>query len=186
MNFESYLKAAGKGDAQAQYNLGNCFYYGKEVEKDNAQAVVWWRLAAEQGNAQAQCNLGYCYCYGGGVAQDYVQAVKWSRKAADQGLAKAQFNLGQFYFHGEGVAQDYVQAVKWYHKAAVIRPLTRNHNCVENAAYRLSCCYSSGVGVLKDEAMAEHFFSLLDRQRWSWLPVYRDDHWLELPINNFS
>ena len=35
--------------------------FGEGVEQDYAEAVKWYRLAAEQGNADAQYNLGYAY-----------------------------------------------------------------------------------------------------------------------------
>ena len=49
------------GCAPAQNNLGVCYESGAGVPKDTAQAVVWYRKAAEQGLARAQCNLGICY-----------------------------------------------------------------------------------------------------------------------------
>ena len=69
----------------AQYNLGVAYSNGEGVEQDYAEAVKWWRLAAEQGIADAQYNLGIAYYDGDGVEQDYVEAVKWWRLAAEQG-----------------------------------------------------------------------------------------------------
>ena len=40
------------------------------VEEDVAEAVKWYRKAAEQGDKDAQHNLGVCYEYGEGVEQD--------------------------------------------------------------------------------------------------------------------
>ena len=56
---------------------------------DYAEAVKWWRKAAEQGHAQGQYNLAVMYGDGKGVSQDYAEAVKWYRKAAEQEYAKA-------------------------------------------------------------------------------------------------
>jgi len=51
--------------------LGVAFDFGKfGVGKDYAEAVKWFRKAAEQNNAAAQDNLGQCYTAGEGVAQD--------------------------------------------------------------------------------------------------------------------
>ena len=86
--------------------------------KNYAEAVKWFRKAAEQGNADAQYNLGACYYNGQGVTKDYTEAVKWIRKAAEQGFAGAQYNLGNCYYKGNGVTQNYTEAVKWYRKAA--------------------------------------------------------------------
>ena len=67
------------------------------VPQDYAEAVKWYRLAAEQGDAVAQYNLGVMYDNGQGVPQDYAEAVKWYRLAAEQGYAHAQRNLGVMY-----------------------------------------------------------------------------------------
>ena len=79
-----------------------------------AEAVKWYRKAADQGNAPAQYNLGNMYRTGQGVAKDEVEAVKWYRKAADQGTASAQVNLGTMYWVGNGVVKDELEAYKWF------------------------------------------------------------------------
>ena len=56
------------------------------VKQDHAEAVRWYRKAAEQGDADAQCMLGVAYENGRGVKQDASEAVWWYRKAAEQGL----------------------------------------------------------------------------------------------------
>src|SRR5690349_19754359 len=67
---------AQKGGAQAQFELGNTFYFGRlNVAKDSAEAVKWYRKAAEQGFAPAEYRLGYSYEIGSGVARDYSEAV---------------------------------------------------------------------------------------------------------------
>jgi TPR repeat protein len=66
---------------------------GRGVEQDHAEAVKWYRKAAEQGHADAQNNLGFCYEKGWGVEQDYAEAVKWYRKAADHGNTRALAGL---------------------------------------------------------------------------------------------
>jgi uncharacterized protein len=50
-----------------------------------AEAVKWYRKAAEQNNSAAQCNLGAQYGSGEGVAKDYVEAYRWRLLAAAQG-----------------------------------------------------------------------------------------------------
>ena len=41
--------AAEQGNAEAQVNLGVMCHTGQGVPQDYAEAVKWWRLAAEQG-----------------------------------------------------------------------------------------------------------------------------------------
>ena len=47
-----------------------------------AQAVSWYRKAADQGNAGAQGTLGLLYSVGMGVQQDYNEAYYWLDLAA--------------------------------------------------------------------------------------------------------
>jgi hypothetical protein len=57
---------------------------GLGVPQDYAEAVRWYRLAADQGHASAQNNLGVMYATGEGVLQDYVQAHMWYNLAASR------------------------------------------------------------------------------------------------------
>ena len=66
---------------------------GEGVEKNQAEAVKWYRKAAEQGLEGAQCNLGIMYENGYGITKDLDEAVKWYRKAAEQGNAEAKKRL---------------------------------------------------------------------------------------------
>ena len=88
---------ATQGHAAAQVSLGTMYAFGRGVPKDHAEAVRWYRMAAEQGNAEA---------------------VRWLRRAAEQGNAAAQANLGRMYANGQGVPKDYAEAARWYRKAA--------------------------------------------------------------------
>ena len=44
---------AEQGNARAQFNLGLMYANGRGVPQDYAQAVKWYRLAADQGIADA-------------------------------------------------------------------------------------------------------------------------------------
>ena len=65
---------------------------GQGVVQDYAEAVKWYRLAAEQGYAQAQNNLGLMYRKGQGVVQDFVYAHMWMNIAAASGNSRAALN----------------------------------------------------------------------------------------------
>jgi uncharacterized protein len=97
---------ADKGDTQAQFDLGYAYSHGQGVAKDEAEAVKWYRKAAEQNHAYAQYKMGLSYYQGIGVAKDYEAAVKWYRKAAELNLPVAQFTLGVCCAVGQGVAQE--------------------------------------------------------------------------------
>ena len=87
---------------------------GEGVPKDEAEAVNWYRKAAEQGHARGQFNLGLMYANGRGVTKDEAEAVNWYRKAAEQGYASAQNSLGVMYKNGYGVPKDETAAYMWF------------------------------------------------------------------------
>ncbi|MGN6843432.1 tetratricopeptide repeat protein, partial [Neisseria sp. P0021.S006] len=48
-DYKKTLQAAEQGNAKAQFSLGKMYYKGEGVRQDYAQAVQWYRRAAEQG-----------------------------------------------------------------------------------------------------------------------------------------
>jgi TPR repeat protein len=110
-NYSEALKAAEKGDAEAQNNLGWMYNDGKGVAKDKVEAEKWFRKAAEQGHIGAQYKLASMYYWD---TKDKAEAEKWFRKAAEQGDAEAQNSLGWMYY----INYDLDKAVKWLRKAA--------------------------------------------------------------------
>ena len=43
---------AEEGNAKAEANLGNMYFHGRGVPQDYAEAVRWYRKAADQGDAE--------------------------------------------------------------------------------------------------------------------------------------
>ena len=66
---------------------------GTGVPENDAEAVKWYRKAAEQGHTQAQFYLGNMYDKGRGVSEDKAEALNWWRKAAEQGHEDAKLWL---------------------------------------------------------------------------------------------
>lgn len=93
---------AGEGVADAQAILGLMYLEGKGVETNYAEAMKWFRLAADQELADAQYALGVMYAKGLGVAKDEGLAFKWYRLAADQGHGYAQAKVDLMYAEGDG------------------------------------------------------------------------------------
>jgi len=79
------------------------FYNGRGVPQNYAEAMKWYRLAADQGQARAQSGLGGMYASGQGVPKNDAEAIKWFRLAANQGNATAQVNLGGMVANGPGI-----------------------------------------------------------------------------------
>ena len=91
---------------------------GEGVLQDDAEAVKWYRLAAEQGHSAAQASLGYMYANGEGAAGRCRRQSAGIGLAADQGNDYAQYALGTMYAQGLGVPQDGTEAVRWLRLAA--------------------------------------------------------------------
>ncbi|WP_437556590.1 tetratricopeptide repeat protein [Acidithiobacillus sulfuriphilus] len=134
-NLSALEASAIQGDKQAQFQLGG--YY--DSEGDHAEAIHWYRKAAQQGDARAENIIGLAYYKGSGVPRNYQKAVRWYRKAAEQGDALAENNLGKAYYFGQGVPQNYGKAVHWFHLAA--------QRGLVNAEANLGDAYAHGLGV---------------------------------------
>ncbi len=102
---------------EAKYYVGFMYGTGKGVPRDDAEAVKWYRRAAEQGYDPAQNSLGVMYTKGRGVVRDDRAALEWYRRAAEQCNADAQTNIGNMYAQGRGTAQNDFQAYAWYEVA---------------------------------------------------------------------
>ena len=155
-------------DAELWCDLGEMYSAGHGVEKDDVQAAIWFRRAAEQGHVKAQYLIGYCYENGSGVPKDDNKAAQWYVRAADQGDAeaqeamadywfrkaeqgdaRAQCGLGSMYRKGLGVEQNGEQAVYWFRKAA------EQGNAPGQMI--LGGMYSEGHGVGQDDEQAVYW-----------------------------
>jgi TPR repeat protein len=120
-DYPDLRRAAEKGDANAQFQLGER-YYDERVRDPAKDAEVqkWLGLAAAQENAQAEDRLGWINYRGNGVPQDYAQAAIWYRRAAEHGNLDAMTRLGNMYREGKGVPRDLKEAHHWINKASEI------------------------------------------------------------------
>jgi len=143
-------REASAGNQSAQRNLGSMYDQGLGVNKDPAQAVLWFRKAADTGNRDAIFQLATMYEQGRGVPQDQKQALDWFRKAALLGDGDSQVKLGRAYLDGKGVDRNEGEASAWFQRAADQGNLY--------ALNRLGAMYADGKGVHKDEARGVKLF----------------------------
>ena len=146
------LKMAKAGDADAQFEIGRCFYDGMHVRQSYSSAVSWYKKAAEQGMAIAQHNLALCYESGIGVETNPAEAFRWYTEAALQDYATAQNHLGLCYDTGIGTDINHENAVHWYMQAA-----EKGHS---GAQLNLGLSYRNGEGVAKDLKLAKKWLQL--------------------------
>jgi hypothetical protein len=110
-----WMPLALRGEARAQYSVGQLYEKGQGVDQDLSTALSWYRKAAEQNHAKSQYTVAVAYAYGlGGVIKDDDTAVKWLHRAAGNGHRKAQQLLARIYQTGElGVTPDPGKARHW-------------------------------------------------------------------------
>lgn len=111
-------KAANRGFAPAQVQIGRLYVEGKLVDQNYHRAVEWFTLATLlSNNPDAHFYLGEAYFRGLGVPQDYGAAVPHYKSAASGGHPIAQYIIGTMYEAGWGVRQDLIQAWLWLMRA---------------------------------------------------------------------
>lgn len=140
--FMWYEKAAEGGLAEAQ-NIWGEYLYKKAM---CAEAVNFYRKAAQQGHKYAARNLAECFEKGAGCQKNLQEALCWYKKAyaqgvkvkqhieviekalekqalfnkytedAKKGVVSAQYALAECLYNGDGCAVDRVQALAWYEK----------------------------------------------------------------------
>ena len=115
----SFLRrAAQKGVAPAQYELGKLYERGQGVDKDLIEARNLIQKAAESGHVGAMYDYALFLAEGEGGAKSEADAVTWFEQAAEHGLVDAQYNLGVVHAEGIGTPQDLVAALFWFEIAA--------------------------------------------------------------------
>jgi uncharacterized protein len=131
--FKDFFAAAEQGHADSQYNVALVYEKGLGVDKDEAEAVIWYAKSAAQGNAAAQFNLGVLYENGRGTPVDFAQAREWYRRASSQRDALAIGNLGELYVRGQGVQENKIAGVALLLLSATLDS-TSDNNAKQNLA----------------------------------------------------
>jgi TPR repeat protein len=105
---------AEKGDADAEFNLGQAYRLGRGVPTNLAAARTWFERAANQGHVDAQTTLGLLLFQN----SDQAEGLKWLKKAAEQGEPRALLVYGTALVNGDSVTQDPVLGYAFVSRAA--------------------------------------------------------------------
>lgn len=97
---------AAQGDADAQFNLGQAYKWGKGVKQDLKKAELYFGKAAAQGHPAASDNYGLLLFDRG----ERAMAMPYVKNAAARGDARAQYLLAIAHFNGDQVEKDWVRA----------------------------------------------------------------------------
>ena len=105
---------AERGDADAQFNLGQAYRLGRGVQISLSTAISWFERAATSGHVDAQTTLGLLLFQNGSK----TEGLKWLRQAADQNEARAQLVYGTALYNGDGVTQDRLLGYAYVNRSA--------------------------------------------------------------------
>jgi TPR repeat protein len=105
---------AEKGDADAQFNLGQAYRLGRGVPTNLSAAKTWFERVATQGHVDAQTTLGLLLFQNG----DQAEGLGWLKKAAEQGEPRALLVYGTALVNGDTVTQDRVLGYAYVSRAA--------------------------------------------------------------------
>ena len=182
---EALRVAAEAGDVEAQYRLAVLNDEGEAI----AEALRWYRRAAERGHPRTQWRLGYAYREGDGVEQNDREAVRWHCLAAQAGDPAAQYDLARMCEEGWGTPRDIPEGLRLFRAAAEqgdaeaqcniavkylhgwgglsqnVRAALRWFRCAAeqgdgDALYNLGVLYHTGEGVPPDSVEAERLYTL--------------------------
>ena len=134
------------GNAEAQYELGEAYYFGRGTTRDYAEAVRWYRAAAEQGHVMAQLNLGKLFPKASGIEIGPEERLRWLGSAADQGNGDAFHELATWVFRDQRDRQEAERSFTWCSISAELGN-GRGQLCLANR-------YWNGWGVRRDDAQA--------------------------------
>lgn len=105
---------AEKGDADAEFNLGQAYRLGRGVPINLAMAKSWFEKAASAGHLDAETTLGLLLFQNG----EQAEGLKWLRRAAEQGEPRALLVYGTALYNGDGVTQDRLLGYAYVSRAA--------------------------------------------------------------------
>lgn len=131
--------------------------YADDLQKAgrDAEALRWYKEAAEGGHPGASSDVGRYYYEGIGVEKDEAYAVRCFEKDIPFGTVRAYDMLGRAYFQGKGVSQDYEKAYYYLYYGY-------NHGSKWGVFY-LAECFFHGYGTKQDYVLAR---KLLEEVTW--------------------
>jgi uncharacterized protein len=113
-----------KGDADAQFNMGQAYKLGRGVKQDLDVAADWYLRASRQGHMQASDSYGQLMHYRGKI----VESMPYLQASADRGEPRSQYLLATELFNGTAVGKDWVRAYAYMTRAssAGLAPASRS------------------------------------------------------------
>lgn len=143
---ELLTKSAEMGLATSMYELGNIYEYGRGVEENEREAVIWYMKASQIGHMNASAYVGWCYEKGLGVDLDINKAIEYYEKGIRRGCGWAAVQIGSFYRFGNEVEKNDQRAFAYYLRGAELGSA--------DAMNTVGYYYSEGKGIEENQTLA--------------------------------
>ena len=93
--FDFQMKLAEKGNAEAQFKVGEMYETGFGVKENKAEAMAWITKAAAQGNENAGFKLLYWDIEKNGITKSNKAEFESLKTKANEGNPQAEYYLGK-------------------------------------------------------------------------------------------
>lgn len=118
--FDFQMKLAKKGNAEAQFKVGEMYESGTGVKQDMAEATNWITKAADQNHETANFKLLYWDMEKNGITDANKAKFEDLQAKAESGNGQAQYYVGKMYANGVGMKKNPDKAINWLNKAALV------------------------------------------------------------------
>lgn len=114
---KEWKTGAEQGDGSCINAVGTLYMGGKGTEKNEREAVKWFKRAVELGNEKAHANLALAYINGSGnLKADPDAAYALIKKVEDSEDPYVINFAGVMYMHGIGTPKNYEKALSFFKK----------------------------------------------------------------------
>ena len=136
---ELWHRAGELGHTEAYYNIGNAYFNGEGVGRDEKKAMHYYELAAIGGGVYARHNLGILEKNAGNMdrALKHFMIAAGSGGAVGSGDNESLKQIKQFYSKGYATKDDYGKALKAYQAYLVeVKSDDRDNAAASNDRFR--------------------------------------------------
>lgn len=128
--YQQFISKAEQGEPAAQNVIGNLYFLGLGVKRDQSLAARWYLKAALQGYVAAQLNLGQSYWNGQGLPARPLKALGWFVLARNSGSQRADGHI-KYMIQANSILPNMIEAAKRDYKELALvneRYLTLGEN----------------------------------------------------------
>lgn len=152
------LEKANSNDVVAQIEVGHRYKSGKDVEKNNDLAAVWYQKASRQGSREADMCIARLNWLGRMEIEpsSWENAFKVFESLATDGSGPSQHYAGLCNLHGRGTNVNHGRAAYWFTQSIAN---AQKNTYKKDSLWELGNLHLAGSGVPKDLEKARSYIS---------------------------